>query len=136
MRSKLDNLISSLGDAFAKLQKALEKEKDEYIRDSAIQRFEFTFELTWKTLKACLEEKGIRVYSPRDAMKGAVQVGLIADDPRWLGMIRTRNLTSHVYNEAMAEGIYAALFDYVPLIRKLLEDLTRPGLDFGPGLCD
>ena len=123
MKSKLDNLVCQLKDACIKFEDVMQQEKNEYIRDSAIQRFEFTFELTWKNLKAYLEEKGVRVYSPKDAIKGAFQVGLIEEDPKWLEMIETRNLTSHVYKEAMAEKVYSSLAGYIPLIKKLVKDI-------------
>jgi nucleotidyltransferase substrate binding protein (TIGR01987 family) len=125
MKNKIDNLICQFKDAFAKFQDVMQQNKNEYIRDSAIQRFEFTFELMWKTLKAYLEEKGVRVYSPKDAIKGAFQVGLIEDDSKWLAMIETRNLTSHVYNETMAERVYASLKDYIPLLKKLIKDIVE-----------
>ena len=124
MKSKLDNLKKQLHDALIKFKDVMQKEKDEYIRDSAIQRFEFTFELCWKTLKAYLGEKGVRIYSPKDAIKEAFQIGLIDEDPKWLAMIETRNLTSHVYNEAMAEKVYEALADYIPLIDSLIKKLN------------
>ena len=123
MKSKLDNLVCQLKDACIKFEDVMKQKKNEYIRDSAIQRFEFTFELTWKNLKAYLEEKGVRVYSPKDAIKGAFQVGLIEEDPKWLEMIETRNLTSHVYKEAMAEKVYSSLGGYIPLIKKLVKDI-------------
>lgn len=125
MKSKLENLIKQLREAFKRFEDVMQKEKDEYIRDSAIQRFEFTFELVWKTLKVYLEsEKGLRVYSPRDAVKSAFQVGLIGDDIKWIEMIETRNLTSHVYNEEIAEKVYKSISSYLPLIRKLVDDLS------------
>lgn len=124
MRDKLDNLIGQFGDAVLGFGRVLKQDKNEYIRDSAIQRFEFSFELGWKALKSFLEvEKGIRVYSPRDAIKEAFRVGLIDDDPTWLKMMETRNLTSHVYNEGMAETIYNSLPQYLGLLEKLAKEL-------------
>lgn len=124
MKNKLDNLKKQLQDALIKFKDVMQKEKDEYIRDSAIQRFEFTFELCWKTLKVYLGEKGVRIYSPKDAIKEAFQADLIDEDLKWLAMIETRNLTSHVYNEAMAEKVYEALADYVPLIDSLVKKIN------------
>ncbi|WP_448568477.1 nucleotidyltransferase substrate binding protein [Thermus sp.] len=48
----------------ARLASALAQPKDEFVRDSAIQRFEFTFELSWKTLKTYLELQGLRSTRP------------------------------------------------------------------------
>src|SRR3989337_3793326 len=105
MSSKFQAILHQFERAVGKFSDVLEQEKNEYIRDSAIQRFEFTFELAWKTLKAFLEEQGITVYSPRDSLRSAFQIGLIGETPAWLGMIELRNLTSHTYNEAIAGEI-------------------------------
>ncbi len=125
MKDKLENLIAQLKKAWLRFDDVMKKKKDEYIRDSAIQRFEFTFELSWKTMKAYVGEKGLKVFSPKDAIRGAFQLGLLANDPTWLDMTDTRNLTSHIYNEAMAEGIYEKLPAYVPLIKALVEKLAK-----------
>lgn len=124
MKDKLANITRQFDDATAKLDDVMRQKKDEYIRDSAIQRFEFTFEFAWKAMKAFLEaKKGLRVYSPRDAIEAAFQVSLVGEDIAWIEMIETRNLTSHVYQEEMAERVYGAIPRYQPLFRKLAEDL-------------
>ncbi|MFH1362096.1 MAG: nucleotidyltransferase substrate binding protein [bacterium] len=123
MSDKLNNLKDQLKNACARFGEILKEKKNDIVRDSAIQRFEFTYELAWKTLQAYLKEKGVRVYTPRDAIKEAFQVGLIEDDPNWLRMIDTRNATSHLYNEAMADNVYGQLPAYYPLIKKLVEVL-------------
>lgn len=127
MSNKFQAILQQFERAVGKFSDVLEQEKNEYMRDSAIQRFEFTFELAWKTLKAFLEEQGITVYSPRDSFKGAFQVGLIDEEPTWLETIELRNLTTHTYNESTAEEIYDALPRILVLYKKLLESLkARP----------
>jgi nucleotidyltransferase substrate binding protein (TIGR01987 family) len=127
MSNKFQAILQQFERAVGKFSDVLEQEKNEYMRDSAIQRFEFTFELAWKTLKAFLEEQGITVYSPRDSFKGAFQVGLIDEEITWLEMIELRNLTTHTYNESTAEEIYDALPRILVLYKKLLENLkARP----------
>ena len=49
--------LSSLTKALESLDVALAKDKDEFIRDSVIQRFEFTYELSWKFLASSRESK-------------------------------------------------------------------------------
>ncbi len=118
---------ASLARAVERLKTALERPKDEFVRDSAIQRFEFTFELAWKTLKTFLELQGLEARSPRSAIRGAFQAGLLPEDPFWLEMLELRNLTSHTYDEALAERIYAelpkALKRFQELLRRLEEAL-------------
>ncbi len=120
MNSKLNILLPLLERAVDKLADVLRQERNEYVRDSAIQRFEFTFELMWKTLKAHLEGQGVIVYSPRESIKGAYQIGLIEEDATWLQMIELRNLTTHTYNEEIADRIYEALPGILASYRSLL----------------
>ena len=121
MNDKFKNTFNQLKDAFASFEDVMKQEKNEYIRDSAIQRFEYTFELTWKLLKIYLEEKGIKVYAPRDVIKESFQVGILPDDITWLNMLETRNQTSHLYKKSMAEDVYGKL----PLYLKLIDNLMK-----------
>jgi len=126
MKNKFDNLFDQLKRAFVKLQEILNEKESEIIRDSAIQRFEFTFELAWKTLKVYLEEKkgAKELYFPKDTFRSAFQAGIIDDNPVWLEMVDTRNETSHIYNEAMAEKVYKRLPSFLPPFKKLLDSIV------------
>ncbi len=96
MNSRYENLRADLRRAVAKLADALAQPKSEFLRDSSIQRFEFTYELVWKTLKAYLSQHhGIEVYSPKDVLREAFRQSLIDDDPLWLRSVELRNLTTH-----------------------------------------
>lgn len=124
MRNKLQNLVVNLKKAAKKYEEILGEKESEIVRDSSIQRFEFTCELAWKAMKAYLEEKGVKeLYSPKDVIKAAFQNGIIPRDPVWLKMIDTRNKTSHLYKESMAEEVYSELPAYLPLIKKLVKEL-------------
>jgi len=123
MKSKKENSLKQLKNALKSFEAVMKQKKNDFIRDSAIKRFEFTFELMWKTLKVYLEDKGIKAYSPRDVLREAFQTGLISDDSKWIGMLETRNSTAHIYNEKMAERVYSTLKSYIPLFKKLVKDL-------------
>lgn len=60
-------------NALAQLEKVLAEPASEYIRDAAIQRFEFTYELAWKTLQAYLRTLDLMVLSPKETLKVAYQ---------------------------------------------------------------
>ena len=125
MSDKLRNLLRLLDTALTRLEGALAQPVNEFVRDSAIQRFEFTFELFWKSLKAYAEESGVEVYSPRDSVRTAFQLGLIQEHPDWFRMLEDRNLTSHIYSEATAETIYSHLPANLRLILQAHAELTR-----------
>ncbi len=124
MKDKTRNLQKQFKKAFGKLDESLNLPKNEIVRDSAIQRFEFTFELLWKTFKAMLEEKGAKeLYFPRDVIKEAFRAKLIEENEEWLDMLESRNQTSHLYKEEMAEKIYALLPGYRNLIKSFLDTI-------------
>ena len=94
------------------------------MRDSAIQRFEFTFDLSWKAIKAYLQEiHGIESFSPKGCFREAFQQGLIEYGEKWLEMVDDRNKTAHLYKEAMADKVYAKLPEYLQLFKRLLQSL-------------
>lgn len=111
--------------AVNRLADALNQPKNEFIRDAAIQRFEFTFELAWKVLKTYLEREGLEARSPRAAIRGAFSVGLLPEDEGWLAMLELRNLSSHTYNEDIAEKIYAELPAMLHRFQALLAKLGK-----------
>ncbi len=115
-----------LEKALSRLDDALAQEKTEFMRDSAIQRFEFTADLAWKSLQAVLEEKfGLRANAPKTAIRLAHENGILEDVSAWLALIDDRNMTSHSYDEEIAEAIYAHLPQYVTHCKALVASLRR-----------
>ena len=88
------------------------------MRDACIQRFEFTFELLWKTIQAIARREGLVTNSPRAAFRAGFQLGLMDDTEVWFEMMEDRNLTSHTYNEVTAKRIYCHLPAYSRLLRE------------------
>jgi nucleotidyltransferase substrate binding protein (TIGR01987 family) len=82
-------------------------DKNDIVRDSIIQRFEFTYELAWKTLKSYMEYEGINLDTtfPRSIFKEAYANKLIDDEKVWLKLLEDRNSTSHIYDENLANEI-------------------------------
>ena len=107
---KIQQSLTNLGRALARLQEALnEPDSNSLVIDGTIQRFEFVIELFWKAFKRILSREGIQVSTPRESIKQAYQVGWIEDEEAWLEMLRDRNETSHVYDEAMARRLYESI---------------------------
>ncbi len=92
--------------------------------DATIQRFEFTIELFWKLLKAILKEKGVDVHYPKDVLKEAYRGHLIDHEDVWVSMLHDRNLTSHTYDEKLADEIYERIRGYIPVFRDTLISLN------------
>ncbi len=112
--------LSEFQKAVRRLQEALDQEKNEFIRDSVIQRFEFCVELAWKTSKKSL---GLSAMAPKVVIREMAQAGVIDDPNRWFDYLEARNLSSHSYNEDVAEKIYniakLSIGDFEKLCQKL-----------------
>lgn len=72
-------------------------------KEGLIQRFEYTFELSWKTLKDYLESQQVEAVFPRDVIKSAFHYGIITDGEVWMDMLEKRNLLAHTYDEERFE---------------------------------
>lgn len=119
MTAPLDRLREDLRAALARLGEALDRPKDDIVRDAAIQRFEFTFELFWKALKVRAESDGLRAVSPREALRAAWQLRLLDEDERVFLMLEDRNRTSHLYNAVMAEDVFSRIPGYHALMTEV-----------------
>ena len=123
---KKDNLLTQLANADKRLQEALETPLSETLAlDGTIQRFEFTFELAWKTLKTFLEDQGLICRSPKACLKEAFKMGWIDDEESWISLLQARNMTSHVYNEEMAVEIYEVIKNNHAHIQTLITELEK-----------
>ena len=98
------NALRRLEEAIARYQAA---PNDTLYRDGLIQRFEFTFELAWKSLKEYMEDQGMvmTIVSPRSVLKEAYAAGIIDNPDIWNEAVDSRNLMSHIYDEETAISI-------------------------------
>ncbi|NOY39913.1 MAG: nucleotidyltransferase [Nitrospirae bacterium] len=109
--------LEKLKKAFKRLDEAVKEASDELDRDGVIQRFEFTFEVFWKTIKILLEYEGYRCAGPRSCLKEAARRGFLQEAEVALDMLEDRNRSSHIYDEAMAEEIFNRIKEvYVEVI--------------------
>lgn len=100
--------------------------KTELERAGIIQFFEMTFELACKVLKDYLEAEGYIVKSPRETVKQAFQVGLIENGHIWIDALANRNLTTHTYDEELAEKmIKEILIEYLPELDNMHSKLLK-----------
>ena len=115
-----------LKKATNKLNEALRGDASDLEIDGILHRFEFTFELAWKTMKDCLEEQGIvgKIGSPREIIKEAFSAGLIDNGEVWMDMMLSRNELSHLYDEETSREIYDNIKEiYILEINKLIQKL-------------
>lgn len=118
--AKLSEAVESLSDT-----ESLNAPIQELIKEGVIQRFEYTHELAWKVIKDYAEYQGFTdVRGSRDAFRKGMQMGIV-DSPDWMDSIEDRNLTSHNYDEDVAQEIFNDIINkYYPLFVKLADTMT------------
>ena len=113
----LEKTLETLNSSIKKLQE-VEPESYYYteLRDSSIQRFEYSLDTLWKYLKEYLQIKhGIQAAaSPKTIFKQCLDLKEISETEHAIlrDMVEDRNLTSHAYNVELAEKIAYAIPDY------------------------
>ena len=123
---KYNRNLKSFEKALLQLGDALEESESAIVRDACLQRFEFSYELLWKTLKIFLEEiHGVRAVSPRQVFKEAFALSIIDEELTFVEMIESRNTLSHTYNEEQATKIYVKCADYLKAMKRVLAQLNK-----------
>ena len=131
---KLTLRRNTLEKALKTLEKSLEKLKQKHftdyeeLRDSIIQRFEYSVDTFWKYLKDHLQiTLGVTVEfaRPKAVLKACYDVKMITQEEFdiCIDLIEDRNLTSHGYNEDLAEEIRQHIPQYFAIMMQILERL-------------
>jgi nucleotidyltransferase substrate binding protein (TIGR01987 family) len=119
--------FQNFGRGFVLLREALERKPENLSmleKEGVIQRFEYIFELAWKTLKDYLEEGGLIIspVTPRQVIKEAFAAKVISNGEVWINMLDNRNLLSHTYDSFVFEQAVKAIAEhYLPAMAKLHE---------------
>ncbi len=131
--------LESITKALETLKTAIqlvEQRKDEdeelilALRDSVIQRFEYTYELAWKMIQRWIAENvnpesSEPVYSRKELYRLAARWKLIRDPLPWFDYHKARNVSAHTYNEKNAEEAFQAALRIVDDVEYLISELEK-----------
>ena len=122
----LENFLQRLGEVVEIYKK---NPQDTIVRDSLIQRFEFTYSITLKTLRKYFIERAFIVddvnkLSFNEMVRTAMQLNLLKSDlAKWTEFREMRNLTSHTYDENVALKVSGIVPNFYEEITYLLKEL-------------
>jgi nucleotidyltransferase substrate binding protein (TIGR01987 family) len=125
---ELNRRLALARRALGSLREVLAEPKTAITRDAAIQRFEYSFETTWKAAQRHLRDtEGLDPGSPASVVRATHSVGLLDETAARLGleMVRDRNLTVHTYNERLADEIYSRLQSYLAMMDSWLSAIEH-----------
>lgn len=120
--------LNDYEEAVKRLQESLNKDNfTDLEKDGVIQRFEFTFEQAWKTLKDHLEDQGFSdVVSPKKAIKQAFENKLLTQGDVWIDMLEDRNRLSHLYDQKTSASIFNSIKSkYLKELSNLVQVLRK-----------
>jgi nucleotidyltransferase substrate binding protein (TIGR01987 family) len=120
--------FTNFNKAFRQLERFVKKEDlNEMEEQGLIKAFEYTYELCWKTLQDLLKDKGyINIMGPRPVIEQSFQDGYLVNGKAWMNMYKSRNLTSHTYDEETAKEIIKEIKNsYFSLFNDLKNKLEK-----------
>jgi len=120
--TKIQTIISDLSNANQRLAEALNAEASDLNQDASIQRFEFTFELSWKLMQEILTSNLRKTRGVKDVIRQAVDFSLIDNFQIWFDFLENRNLTVHTYKLETARSIYTHIKNFPTEVDKLLKN--------------
>ncbi len=129
MDKTLNYKLKDFEQSLETLKESLDQEQNDFIKDAVIKRFEYCFELCWKTTKVFLNEKfGVDIYSPKECFRELRRNKLLTDEKTeaLLKMINDRNEIIHTYNEKFADELHKKITDeYYKLMKKVFEVVSE-----------
>ena len=121
--TKLKSLIKDLTSAKNRLKEASSLPSNPINRDATIQRFEFCFELAWKTIQAYVRDQGLDCKSPKNCLRIAADLGLVTNLEDWFAYLEAQNLIAHTYNEELANKVYQQAVKFPLEVGNLLKNV-------------
>ena len=71
-------------------------------------------------MQSVVRSRGVEAYSPREVIRVALQEGLIDNIDTWLDFLASRNASTHIYSEEMADDTYETAKSFYMEVNKLL----------------
>lgn len=125
-QQRLENLSKALQRLHEALDGTASEPNNSLYQIALIGAFQFTFELSWKTMKDYLFYNGVEVSLPREVIKQAFHHQLIKDGQVWIDMLDERNLLAHVYQEEAALTAGNRIRKrYISAIENIHQDLLK-----------
>lgn len=123
--SALQNALKSLKDAYSEYNKT----QNEYVRDSVIQRFEYTYALAVKFIQRYIElnipnQEDLSTLTFNQLIRQANEMGILLNDlEQWIIYRQKRNITSHTYNIEKAKEVISIVGKFIEEIEYLITKL-------------
>src|SRR6266571_156826 len=125
------SLAKAIAQLDAGLRESLSAPDSELLRDGVIQRFEYTYELSWKMLKRYLaatfpNSEEVDGMTFQTLIRTGSELGLLLSGwDNWVRYRKARGATSHTYDQEKAREVYRIVPEFLREARYLLDRLSE-----------
>ena len=119
---------NNIVESYETFKKAYLKLKEFVDTDNGTEKaYQYTFELFWKTLQKYMQQlEMLDELGPGSVIRTAFQYQIIDNGPKYMAMLKDRNLITHTYKEDVAEDIYLNIKEeYIEILEKFIEDFDK-----------
>lgn len=122
----LKNSLKTLKECYDDYSAEPNKKIKDYIKDSCIKRFEYTYETSKKIMNKFLKkeyDKSEKDLTINNIFREMYGLDLIKNFENWADYREKRNFTSHEYNEKYTDSIIAVIPDFISDVEYLINRL-------------
>lgn len=123
--NKVPFLLNATEKAFGKFLDFSKNLVGEQNQAGAVQAFEYTYELSWKLMKASLENNGISAQSPKEVFRLAAKSSIIPDPGPWFEFLEIRNKTVHTYDLVTLQMILTYFPSFSTEVKNLVNKIKN-----------
>jgi len=121
----IDTHLETLEQALVLLEEVLSEPFSALVRDAAIHRFEYTFELSWKLLRRIAQVEGQQAESPWQAIRTATEAGLLQNVDLWFEMVECRNSVTMTFMPDIADQVFKAACSLPPSLKFVISAIKK-----------
>ena len=122
----LKNSLKTLKECYDDYSAEPNKKIKDYIKDSCIKRFEYTYETSKKIMNKFLKkeyDKSEKDLTINNIFREMYGLDLIKNFENWADYREKKNFTSHEYNEKYTDSIIAVIPDFISDVEYLINRL-------------
>ena len=121
----IDMHLETLEQALALLEEVLSEPFSALVRDAAIHRFEYTFELSWKLLRRIAQVEGQQADSPWQAIRVAAETGLLQNIDLCFKMVECLNSLTMTFIPDIADQVFQAACSLPSSLKSVISAIKK-----------
>jgi nucleotidyltransferase substrate binding protein (TIGR01987 family) len=126
--SLLKDSFNTLKESYDALQKNKDKTMEDFIKDSCVKRYEYTYETARKTMGKFLKleyDKTEKELTINNIFRDMYGLGFLKNYENWIKYREKRNITSHEYDRNKSYEIIEVIPGFIDDLKFLIDNLEK-----------